>query len=370
MSDINLDFTVSNNSIQFTVEPNEITITPTDIQLTLGATGGAGPAGNIGQLQYKVSSLALGGVPDTLYDGSNLTLGNVANIKITGGTNGYVLQTDGTGNLDWVAQSGGGTGSPGGSNTQIQYNDGGSFGGNTGFTFNELTGNVAIPGNLTVAGNIVGTFNSNFANYAGNVTVSNQPNITSVGTLANLSVTGYIEGGNIYANSGSMYAVNLGGSLLTNAQPNITSVGTLTGLNVTGNIATDLVELKTGIENITIQNTAIGSSYNFDLINQAIVYNTANANANITLNFRGNSTVALNSMLAVGDSIVGTYIVTTGSTPYGVTAVQVDGSSRTINWAGAATPAQFANTKLSYTFTLIKTASSTYTVLGSQTRYG
>lgn len=32
----------------------------------------------------------------------------------------------------------------GGANTQIQYNDSGSFGGNSGFTFNEITGNVNI----------------------------------------------------------------------------------------------------------------------------------------------------------------------------------------------------------------------------------
>jgi hypothetical protein len=35
----------------------------------------------------------------------NVNLGNVANVHILGGVNGYVLQTDGTGNLDWVAQS-------------------------------------------------------------------------------------------------------------------------------------------------------------------------------------------------------------------------------------------------------------------------
>ena len=119
MSDINLDFTVNNNEIRFTVEPNEITITPTDIQLTLGTTGGAAPAGNVGQLQYKVSALQFGGVPNTLYDGSNLSLGNVANLKITGGTNGYFLQTDGSGNLDWAVGGGGGNGAAGGKGVVI-----------------------------------------------------------------------------------------------------------------------------------------------------------------------------------------------------------------------------------------------------------
>ena len=52
------------------------------------------------------------------------------------------------------------------------------------------------------------------------LTTAAQPNITSVGTLTGLTVSG-----------------NIAGTLTTAAQPNITSVGTLTGLTVSGNIA-------------------------------------------------------------------------------------------------------------------------------------
>ena len=38
--------------------------------------------------------------------GSNVSLGSVNNLHITGGSNGYVLSTDGTGNLSWAAQTG------------------------------------------------------------------------------------------------------------------------------------------------------------------------------------------------------------------------------------------------------------------------
>jgi len=44
----------------------------------------------------------------TLTVTGNTNLGNLGNVKITGGTANYVLQTDGTGNLTWVEQSGGG----------------------------------------------------------------------------------------------------------------------------------------------------------------------------------------------------------------------------------------------------------------------
>jgi hypothetical protein len=47
------------------------------------------------------------------------------------GTADYVLKTDGSGQLSWTEQTGGG-GTPGGSDTQIQYNSSGSFAGASG----------------------------------------------------------------------------------------------------------------------------------------------------------------------------------------------------------------------------------------------
>jgi hypothetical protein len=79
----------------------------------------------------------------------NVNLGNIANIHIPGGTNGYVLSTDGLGNLSWKNAGGGnGGGTPGGSNTQIQYNDAGTFAGSPFLTFNQVTKEVNVAGNL------------------------------------------------------------------------------------------------------------------------------------------------------------------------------------------------------------------------------
>lgn len=67
------------------------------VGVTSNLTVGVGVAGNI---------TANGTV--NFASASNVSLGSVGNVKITGGTANYVLQTDGTGNLSWVAQSGGG----------------------------------------------------------------------------------------------------------------------------------------------------------------------------------------------------------------------------------------------------------------------
>ena len=79
---------------------------------------------------------------------------SLSTLKISGGVNGYFLQTDGTGNLNWSAGPGASNGSPGGSNSQIQYNSNGSFGGNSSLTFNVGTStlntvNIHATGNVT-----------------------------------------------------------------------------------------------------------------------------------------------------------------------------------------------------------------------------
>lgn len=56
------------------------------------------------------------------------------------GSNGQVLATNGSGGLSWTtASGGGGSGSPGGSDTEIQFNSGGTFAGDAGLTYNATT---------------------------------------------------------------------------------------------------------------------------------------------------------------------------------------------------------------------------------------
>ena len=90
------------------------------------------------------------------------TFGNVGTVKITGGDTGYVLSTDGTGNLNWTQQ---------------------------------------------VQNSVV----------AGTVYTNAQPNITSVGTLNNLSVDGNITLGHGISIGGSFGSI---GQLLTSTGDN------------------------------------------------------------------------------------------------------------------------------------------------------
>lgn len=151
-------------------------------------------------------------------------LGNVSNVKILGGTNGHVLQTDGTGNLSWTALpapvvANVATTTAGGGNKQIQFNDGGTFGGHTGLTYDKTNGRLtatAFVGNgnrLTEipAANITGMMNTlavlNKAEIDGNVTIggfvsANALNIVGSGKLTgSLEVQGFISASKPIANT-------------------------------------------------------------------------------------------------------------------------------------------------------------------------
>jgi hypothetical protein len=370
-------FTVPNNFQGLFFEPIEIDgeFEVDGILIDVSGAGGSPPGGANTQLQYNSngnfagsSSLTFNDVTSTL-TASNLVvstsanLGDLSNVKITGGVANYVIITDGTGNLSWAEQTGGGGasivvddfvgngvqttygltitpanvnqtivnyngvtllrdsytldganlifdsppangsqievsifsvtgGEPGGSNTQIQFNDSGTFAGNAGFTYNKLTGVLTVPviqtegtniANIPGA-NVTGTVaNATHASTANTVVDAAQPNITSVGTLTSLVVSGnitptanitydlgnntnrfkdlYLSGNSIYlgdttlsaaagnfeipgtivsgnASLGNLATANfITGTLTTNAQPNVTSLGTLTSLGVTGNIS-------------------------------------------------------------------------------------------------------------------------------------
>jgi hypothetical protein len=124
-------------------------------------------------------------------------------------------------------------------------------------------------------------------------------------------------------------------------------------------------------ERTTVSATAATGTIAFDALTQSVLFYTSNASANWTLNIRGNSGSTLNSILATGDAITVTHLVTQGSTAYYNSAVQIDGASVTPKWQNGAAPANGSTNSIdAYTYTIIKTASTpTYTVIASQSKF-
>ena len=112
-----------------------------------------------------------------------VTAGNVIYTNVDG-TTGQVLTTYGNG-VTYFSTVSGGSGSPGGADTQIQFNNANAFAGNSNMTFNVSTGNITL-GNIVTNVNKVQT-----------VSAIDQSNVTAFGTTTPWRImigNGYVDG--------------------------------------------------------------------------------------------------------------------------------------------------------------------------------
>ena len=169
-------------------------------------------------------------------------------------------------------------------------------------------------------------------------------------------------GGPSWTSGGALTATSIQNSPIGSSTA---SSGAFTTLSASG--TTSVYE---AIEKAALSASALTGTVNFNWLDGAVVYVTANAAGNWTLNVRGDGSTTLNSVLATNDSITLAVLATQGSTAYYQSAMQIDGNSVTPKWAGGTAPtAGNASSIDVYTFTIIKTASATFTVLASQTKF-
>ena len=121
-------------------------------------------------------------------------------------------------------------------------------------------------------------------------------------------------------------------------------------------------------EDINVVASAATGTINFDVSTASIWYYTSNATANHTLNFRYSSSVSLNTALPVGDTITLVWLNTNGTTAYYPSTIQIDGTTVTPKVPAAITAGNVSSID-AYSFTIIKTASATFTVLETQTKF-
>jgi hypothetical protein len=123
-------------------------------------------------------------------------------------------------------------------------------------------------------------------------------------------------------------------------------------------------------EKVTSAATAATGTVNYDVLTQAVWNFTTDASGNWTLNIRGDGSNSLNSIMDTGESITIAHIVKQGGTAYYNSAVQVDGSAVTPEWQGGDAPTEGNSNSLDvYTYTVIKTADATFTVLAVQSQF-
>ena len=123
-------------------------------------------------------------------------------------------------------------------------------------------------------------------------------------------------------------------------------------------------------EKVTNAAVAATGTVAYDVLTQAVLNYTTDASGNWTLNVRGDGSTSLASIMDTGESITLAHIVAQTGTAYYNSAFQIDGSSVTPEWQGGAAPsAGNINSLDTYSYTIIKTGSSTFTVLAAQTQF-
>jgi hypothetical protein len=255
---------------------------------TLGtlSVGGNANVGNLGTTGLAtVGSLTVSGVSD---------LGAVGNITITGGSANYLLQTNGSGTLTWVAPPSTATIANGTSNVNIATADGNvstSVGGTANVlvvtaTGADVTGTISATGNITGAniatgGLITATGNITGANIAtgGLITATGNGTFGNVSTAGVVTATGNITGGNLVTGGTISATGNISGGNITTAGvvqgatanfttsvtqgTTVTTVGTVTTSSITANqtIASFSVTDVTGVEYLVKGVDATGAKY-------------------------------------------------------------------------------------------------------------
>ena len=218
-------------------------------------------------------------------------------------------------------------------------------------------------------GNASGLSNLNSSNLVGNVANSNvalvvsqpsQPNITSVGTLTGLTISGILNANLHVGNASGLSNINgsnvstvpTSQSVIAPSQTNITSVGTLTGLYSSGNItATFFTGQGNGLTNV-LSSILVGNVANANtalVVTQPLQPNVTQvgtlvglySSGNVTASFfsgQGNALTNLQSSILVGNvAQANTALVVTQNAQPNITSVgiltslNISGTTNTAN---------------------------------------
>jgi hypothetical protein len=294
---------------------------------------------------------------------SNLGLQSPSNISIGGGAPGMVLSTNGAGGHTWINQQVATTLDAANvtfvpANNVVSSNVQGAIAElgakKLSLTGGTMTGALILSGAPTTAlgaatksyvDTIVaaGAGSANFANFAGNVTVAAQPNITSVGTLTSLTVSGLITG-----DGGGLSNIN--GANVTGAVALATSAATansVAGANVTGAVAF-----------ATTANSVAGAN-----VTGAVALATSATTANSVAGANVVGAVALATSATSANSVAGANV--TGAVAFATTANSVAGAnvSGQVGFAAVANSIAGANVVGSVSSAI--TASTANSVVGA-----
>ena len=159
-----------------------------------------------------------------------------------------------------------------------------------------------------------------------------------------------------YANTGDKWTMN--------KALDVTGAVTATGVDVNGALSIEEVKEK------LITDATTTGTYNFDAVNGAVVYFSGDMGANRTLNFRGDGSTTLDSLMTTGELMTFTLIAEQGGTGYYFNTITVDGYTPNKKWQGGSPPTSGnASSNDIYTITIQKFSASSWRIYASLTQY-
>jgi len=202
------------------------------------------------------------------------------------------------------------------------------------------------------------------ATFTGAVTI---PDLTVTGTTTTINSTNLeVADANITVASGAATSAAADGAGITIDGAGVNFQYSDSGKHMSLNTGLKVAEIK---EQLGISVTTSGT-LTMDMMDQAILFCNSAQLANRTINFQGNSTNTLDSIMTAGESMTAAALMTQGGTAYYLNSVQIDGTTVTPKWQGGSAPTGGNASSIDvYTFTIIKTAAATFTVLASQTQF-
>jgi hypothetical protein len=211
-----------------------------------------------------------------------------------------------------------------------------------------VSGNANITGTMDITGNT--TMSGSMNVRSGVLFVSSSNNRVGINTITPSKELDVVGDGQV---SGTFTATNLVGTLLTAAQPNVTSVGTLISLDVTGDATFDAGTLKVDSVNNRVGINTTAPAYALDVIGSGAISGDLNVEGTLevdnivsggeVLNIGcTSSTTTVN--LACGSGVQAVNIGANDST--GVTTINIGGPGDMVNIAGTVTTINATNTDI------------------------
>ena len=204
--------------------------------------------------------------------------------------------------------------------------------GNPGYYLQLEIGDNITSGNATFTGNVTASNFSGNGNNLSHLTGSNvtgQVNFAAVANrVAGANVFGQVDLANYATFSGSADTANVAnyaGNITVSAQPNITSVGTLTTLTVTNDIVANTI---TASDTITANIFSGNGHYLSDIVGANVVGAVANSLFYATGDYANLSNIANIAITVAGANV-------TGNVPGALVAYSIAGSNVVGNVSGA-----------------------------------